>query len=140
MWIIYALAAAVFAALVAIFGKLGLKTLDATLATTIRSVIMAIFLLAVSLTLGKFRQFSLDGLSGKDWSLIALAGVAGALSWLFYFLALKSGPTTTVVVLDRLSLVFVAILAVLILKEPLSTRGLMGLALVVMGAVLVSLK
>ena len=140
MWIFYALLSALFAALVAIFGKLGLKNIDSTLATTIRSIIMALFLLAVSFSFGKFRGFSLTDLSQKDWSLIVLAGIAGAVSWLFYFLALKNGPTASVVVIDRLSLVFVAILALTILKEPLSTRGLIGIGLVVVGAILTSLK
>jgi transporter family protein len=140
MWIFYALLSALFAALVAIFGKLGLKNIDSTLATTIRSIIMALFLLAVSFSFGKFRNFSLTDLSQKDWWLIVLAGIAGAVSWLFYFLALKNGPTASVVVIDRLSLVFVAILALTILKEPLSTRGLIGISLVVVGAILTSLK
>lgn len=140
MWIIYALLSAGFAAAVAIFGKLGLKNLDTTLATTIRSVIMMLFLLATSLSLGKFVNFSLANLNSKEWWLIALSGVAGALSWLFYFFALKNGSATAVVAIDRLSLVLVAILALLILKEPLSARAWLGVALMVGGAILVSLK
>jgi len=140
MWIFYALSAAIFASLVAIFGKLGLKNLDSTLATTIRSVVMAVFLLLTSLSFGKFKDFSFGNIASKDWLLIVLAGVAGAISWLFYFLALKNGPASAVVALDRLSLVFVAILAFIILKEPMSGRGLVGVGLVVLGAIMVSLK
>ena len=110
MWLFYAFLSALSAALVAIFGKLGFKTLDSTLATTIRSIIMALFLILVSLSLKKFHGFSMSSLSGRDWILIILAGIAGALSWLFYFFALKNGPATSVVSIDRLSIVFVVIL------------------------------
>ena len=140
MWIIYAVLSASFAAAVAIFGKLGLKNLDVTLATTIRSIIMAIFLVATSLSFGKLANFSLTNLNQKEWWLIVASGVAGALSWLCYFLALKNGSATAVVAIDRLSLVIVAILALLILKEPLSARAWLGVVLMVGGAVLVSLK
>jgi transporter family protein len=140
MWIIYALLSAIFAAGVAIAGKLGLKTLDSTLATTIRSVIMAAFLLLVSLFLRKFRGFDFHNLSNKDWILIIIAGLFGALSWLFYFLALKQGPATSVVALDRLSLVFVFVLALIFLGEFFSLRSLIGVAAMVIGAILLSWK
>lgn len=91
-WIFYAFLSAGFAALVAIFGKVGIQNLDSTLATTVRSVIMAVFLLIVSLGLGKFKGFEVSAFTGKEWLFIVLAGIAGALSWLFYFFALKHGP------------------------------------------------
>lgn len=138
MWILYALLSAVAAALVAIFGKLGLKGIDPTLATTIRSIIMAGFLIIASLALKKFQGFSFDDLSAKAWTLIALSGVAGALSWLFYFIALKLGPATKVAVLDRLSVVFVLILAALFLGEALKWKSVAGVVLMVLGALLVT--
>lgn len=138
MWIPYALLSAAFAAGVAIVGKLGLKTLDSTLATTIRSVIMAVFLLIVSLFLRKFRGFSWHDLSGKDWSLIVLAGIFGAMSWLFYFFALKHGPATPVAAIDRLSLVFVFVLAIIFLGEPFTLKSAAGAVLMVAGAILLS--
>ena len=140
MWLIFAFLSAFCAALVAIFGKLGLKGLDSTLATTIRSIIMAVFLVLVSLSLRKFQGFSWHTLSSRDWLLIALAGVAGALSWLFYFFALKVGVATQVVVIDRLSLVFVLILAALFLGEALTWQASIGALLMVIGALLVVLK
>ncbi len=140
MWVLYAILSAVFAAGVAIAGKLGLKNLDSTLATTIRSFIMAAFLLLVSLFLRKFRGFNIHDLSGKDWLLIALAGIFGALSWLFYFFALKYGPATPVAALDRLSLVFVFVLAILFLGESFSFKSLIGALLMVAGAIIISWK
>lgn len=139
MWIVFSFLSAITAALVAIFGKLGLKSLDSTLATTIRSIIMAAFLLLISGVLGKWHNFSWHSLNSKDWLLISLAGIAGALSWLFYFFALKSGLATKVVVIDRLSLVFVVVLAALFLGEALSWKVAAGAGLMVGGAILISL-
>jgi len=138
-WLLFSALSALMAALVAIFGKLGLKNIDSTLATTIRSIVMAVFLIVVSLSLKKFDNFSFGSMVLKDWLLIVLAGVAGAISWLFYFLALKSGDATKVVVIDRMSLVFVAILAFLFLGETLSWQQIIGVILMVGGAILVSI-
>lgn len=139
-WLIFAFLSSLTAALVAIFGKLGLKGVDSTLATTIRSLIMASVLLIVSLSLNKFEGFSLRTISGGDWLLIILSGLAGALSWLFYFFALKTGVASKVVAIDRLSLVFVVVLSVLFLKEILSWRLLLGAFLMVLGAILITFR
>ncbi len=140
MWLVYAFLSAFTAALVAIFGKLGLKGIDTTLATSIRAIIMAALLFSVSLTLGKFRDFSLASLSSKDWLLITLSGIAGAASWLFYFFALKSGPAIQVATIDRLSIIFVVILAALFLGEAVGWKVALGAALIALGAVLITLK
>ena len=141
MWILYALLAAFTAALVAIFAKLGLQNVDPTLATTLRALIMAMFLLMVSLLLGKFNGFAIStSLSAKEWALLSLAGIAGALSWLFYFFALKQGSASAVVAIDRLSLVFVIILAALFLQETITWRTLIGVFLMVVGALFISIK
>lgn len=140
MWLLYAFLSAVTAALVAIFGKLGLKNVGATLGTTIRSLIMAAFLVLVSLFLRKFDGFSLPSLSGKDWLWIVLAGIAGALSWLFYFIALKSGMVAKVVAIDRLSIVLAVALAALVLGESFGWKTALGSLLMVGGAILISLK
>lgn len=139
-WLIFAFLSSITAALVAIFGKLGLKNIDSTLATTIRSIIMAGFLVLVSLFLNKFDGFTLKTLSSKDWLLIVFAGISGALSWLFYFFALKTGLATKVVVIDRLSLVFVIFLAAMFLGETLSWRSASGALLMVAGAIIITLK
>jgi len=139
-WLIFAFLSSITAALVAIFGKLGLKAVDPTLATTVRSVIMAGFLILVSFSLKKFRDFSIKSFSSRDWILIILSGVAGALSWLFYFFALKMGLATKVVVIDRLSLVFVIILAAIFLGESLGWKTAIGAILMVAGAIMITLK
>ncbi len=136
MWIFYALLAAVFAAAVAILGKLGLKAIDPTLATAVRSVIMAAFMVSAAFALGKFSGWNLQSFSGKEWWLIAGAGIAGALSWLFYFVALKTGPATAVSALDRLSVVFVVLLAAIFLGEALTWKTAIGAGLITIGALL----
>lgn len=140
MWIFYALLSAFFAALVAIFAKLGLKEIDTTLATTIRAMIMAAFLIGVSFALKKFSGFSFDSFSSREWLLIVLAGVAGALSWLFYFAAIKYGFASGAAALDRLSIVFVVFLAALFLGESLGWQAVLGAVLIVAGALLVTFK
>lgn len=141
MWILFAFLSAIGAALVAVFAKMGLKNVDSTLATTIRSIIMTIFLVAASLLFKKFQGFSFNDLVSKDWILIILAAVSGALSWLFYFAALKFGQSaSSVVAIDRLSIVFVIILAALLLGESLGWKSVLGGVLMVIGAVLITLK
>jgi transporter family protein len=129
---------AVFAALVAIFGKIGLSGIDSTLATAVRSVIMAAFLTIVALALGKASLLS--SLNGKLLSFIALSGIAGALSWLLYFSALKQGPASGVAALDRLSVVFVLLFAILALGEHLTWKTGLGAILVTIGAILMTLR
>lgn len=137
-WIIFALLSAVFAALVGIFGKVGIKGIDSTLATSVRGVVMAVFLVVVSLILGKAKL--LHTIENRVLVFIILSGVAGALSWLFYFFALKTGPVSGVAALDRLSVVFVLILAAIFLGEHLTWKTGIGGILITAGAVLMTLK
>ncbi|MFH1072388.1 MAG: EamA family transporter [Nanoarchaeota archaeon] len=133
-WIIYALLSAVFAALVAIFSKIGLKNVDTNLATAIRAAVMFSFLLLVILFQKKFGLIT--SLNGKEYIYIILAGIAGALSWLCYFLALRIGEATKVASLDRLSVVFVLVFALLFLGEKFTFKIVGGVALIVAGAIL----
>ncbi|MGB3921763.1 MAG: EamA family transporter, partial [Minisyncoccia bacterium] len=121
VWVTYALLSAVFAALVAILAKMGLKNVDTTLATTIRAIVMASFLLGATLFLGKLPL--LKDVGNQALVFIIFSGIAGALSWLFYFLALKNGPVDGVAALDRLSVVFVVILAALFLGEAMTLKS-----------------
>ena len=136
MWIIYALLSAITAAGVAIFAKLGLKQIDTVLATTVRSLIMAAFLIVVSVSLRKFDGFSPSSWSGREWGLIIMAGLSGAASWLFYFAALRSADASRVAAIDRTSLVFVALLAAAFLSEHLNMKAIFGIVFMVIGAIL----
>ncbi|NMB48536.1 EamA family transporter [Candidatus Kuenenbacteria bacterium] len=139
MWIIFGLLAAVFAALVAIFGKMGLHDIDTTTATTMRAIVMAIFLVVVILIQGKIGHIEEIITNKKALYYIVLSGVAGALSWLFYFVALKLGKVSQVAPLDRLSVVFAIILAALILGEKISLKVGIGAAMMAVGAILIVL-
>lgn len=140
MWIAYAFLSAFFASLVAIFGKIGLKGIDSTLATTVRAFIMAIFLGLVALAFKKFQGFALSSFTGKEWLMISLSGIAGALSWLFYFFALKNGNATAVSAIDRTSIIFVAVLAALFLGESFGWKTGLGVVLIASGIYLITLK
>ncbi len=133
-WVLLALIGAIFAALVAIFGKIGLEGLDSTVATTVRAVIMAVFLVAVSLGLGKLSFEALP--TGRPLLFITLSGIAGALSWLFMFSALKLGPAPGVSALDRTSVVFVLIFSLLFLGAQFSWKSLLGALMIAAGAML----
>ncbi|ADM97536.1 EamA family transporter [Dickeya dadantii] len=138
-WLLYALLSALCAALVALFGKIGLQQLDANTATAIRAVIMALFLVGVVVAQGKTSMFGTVLANHKAMVFIVLSGVAGALSWLFYFMALKSGTVAQVAPIDKLSVVFAVILAALLLGEKVSLLAGVGVALISAGALLVAL-
>lgn len=136
-WTIYAIGSAVFASLVAIFGKIGLKGVDSTLATTIRAVVMALILIMISSYLHKFSE--VNSIGGRTFVFIILSGLAGALSWLCYFIAIKYGPVGGVVALDRLSVVFALILAAIFLGEAFTLKTALGGALIFAGALFIAL-
>ncbi|WP_145133752.1 EamA family transporter [Paenibacillus sp. Y412MC10] len=139
-WLIYALLSTAAAALVSIFGKIGLQNIDANAATAIRAVIMALFLLGVIAVQGKFGQLGSILTQKKALSFIVLSGVAGATSWLFYFLALKYGKVSQVGPIDKLSVVIAVILAFLFLGEKISWLNSAGVVLIAIGALLVAVK
>lgn len=138
MWVVYALLSAFTAALTAIFGKIGLHKIDSTLATTIRSIIMALFLIIVTTSTGKL-NFNPQQWTNKDMIAILLSAISGALSWLFYFLALKQAGASQVASIDKLSLAFIVILAFLFLGESLSLFKIIGVILMITGAIIVSI-
>lgn len=137
LWILLALGSAAFAALVAVFGKLGVQNVDSTLATAVRAIVMAVFLVLVVLFLGKTQLLS--SIDNKALFYIVLSGVAGALSWLCYFFALKVGPAHGVAAIDRLSVIFVLILAALFLSESITWKTAIGGLLLTAGAILMTL-
>ncbi|EHD22489.1 MULTISPECIES: EamA family transporter [Brenneria] len=138
-WLIYALLSALCAALVALFGKIGLQNLDANTATAIRAVVMALFLVGVVVAQGKVALVGEVMANKKALLFILLSGVAGAMSWLFYFVALKNGNVAQVAPIDKLSVVFAVVLAVVLLGEKISLLAGAGVALISVGALLVAL-
>lgn len=127
------------ASLGTIFAKLGLKGVDPNLLTAIRGIVMAIIVSIAALSFGKLSFPAVASLSGKQWMFVTLSGLGGALSWIFFYQALSAGPTVAVTVIDKLSLVFTAILAVIVLSEGITFQAGIGLALVAIGTLLVSI-
>jgi transporter family protein len=138
-WLVYALLSAATAALVAIFGKIGLQHLDANTATAIRAMVMALFLVGVVVVQGKLNLIGTVLADKKALLFILLSGIAGALSWLFYFMAIKSGDVSRVAPIDKLSVVFAVILAVILFGEKLSLIAGIGVVLISCGALMVAL-
>lgn len=139
LWLIYALLSAIFAALVAIFGKIGLKDIDSNTATAIRAAIMAVFLVGIIAFQGKLGQIQVIFSNNKAILFIALSGIAGAISWLFYFLALKRGTVCHVVSIDRLSIIFAVVFALLFLGEKINLQTGLGVIIMAVGAILIVL-
>lgn len=138
MYILYALFGAFAASVGTVAAKIGLKGIDSNLLTALRGIIMAVIVTLAALSFGKLTQSGLSTLTAKNWIFIVLSGVGGALSWIFFYFALAHGPTITVTVIDKLSIVFTAILAMLVLAEGVSVQTLIGLVLVVLGTILVA--
>lgn len=139
LWLVFGLLSAIMAALVAVFGKIGLQSVDANAATAIRSVIMAVFLILVVVSQGSLSEIPAIIADKNAIIYIALSGIAGALSWLFYFLALKLGNVSQVAPIDKLSVVIATVIAVTLLGEKISILGGVGVTLIALGAILVAL-
>ncbi len=137
-WQAWALLSAAFAALTAIFAKIGVENIDPDLATFIRTVIVAISLALILVVSGQFQ--APNAISAKTWTFLALSGLATGASWLCYFRALKLGPATLVAPIDKLSVVLVALFAFVFLGERPSASGWAGIALISAGAVLMVWK
>jgi bacterial/archaeal transporter family protein len=137
MWWIYALLSAFFAALTAIFGKIGVKNVDTDLATAIRTVV--ILVLAWGIVSAKGSLQSINSLSKANWIFLSLSGLATGLSWIFYFKALQAGKVSQVAPLDKISIVFTIILSALILGEPLTVKTSMAIVLIVAGSLILVL-
>jgi transporter family protein len=131
MWWIYALLSAVFAALTAIFAKIGIKGVDSDLATAIRTVIILIIAWAIALVRGSAEN--MGGLTKTNWIFLILSGCATGLSWIFYFKALQLGKVSQVAPVDKLSVALAIILSVIFLKESLTIKSALGALLIISG-------
>jgi len=137
-WFGWALLSAVFAALTAVFAKVGLQAVDSDLATLIRTAVIIVALACFVLVTGKWSDPS--ALGSRTWSFLVLSGLATGASWICYFRALKLGDASKVAPVDKFSLVLVAIFAYLFLAERPSLREWIGIAMVGAGVVILALK
>ena len=138
MYIIYALLGAVMASMGTIFAKLGLKGIDPNFLTAVRGIVMALIVTIAAFSFGKFSISTFHTLSTKQWIFVILSGVGGALSWIFFYHALATGPTVAVTVIDKLSIVLTAILATIVLAEGITLQTIIGLIFVFTGTILVA--
>jgi len=137
-WFLLAVLSAFFAALVSIFAKIGLQGVDSTVATAARAIVMMLFLLIFVISIGKGPQ--LTQFTSKDMGFIILSGIAGALSWLFYFAALKLADASKVAPVDRASVLFVMVLAALFLGEKITLKTAIAGVLIFIGLLLLAVK
>ena len=135
-WYFYALLSALAAAVTTILAKLGVEGVPSTVATAIRTVVTLVFAWAVVLVSGD--QSALPSVSRRTLVFLVLSGVATAVSWLAYFRALQAAPASLVAPVDKLSLPITILLASLVLRESVTVQQMAGVALMVVGALLVS--
>ena len=133
-WFAYALLSAAAAAATAILAKIGVEDVPATLATAIRTVVVTMF--AWAMVFGLAEQRAISSVSRRTLVFLALSGLATGVSWLAYFRALQMAPASWVAPIDKLSLPFTIVLAALWLHEAITWQIAMGVALMVIGALM----
>jgi transporter family protein len=133
-WLIYAVLAAVFAALTSILAKVGISGVESNLGTAIRTAV--VLLLSWGIVLGRGKQKQLKGLDKRELLFIMLSGIATGASWLCYYYALGHGAVSVVVPIDKLSIVVTVIFSYFVFKEKLSRKAFVGLLLMIVGTLL----
>lgn len=137
-WQLWAVLSAVFAALTAIFAKIGVENINSDLATFIRTVVVLVTLAFLLVVTGQFQ--APNTISGRSYLFLLLSGLGTGASWLCYFRALKLGEAAKVAPIDKLSVVLVALFGVLFLGERLGAPNWLGVALIALGAILVAYR
>jgi len=131
MWKVYAVLSAVFAALTAIFSKLGVKDIDSNIATGIRTVVILFLILGIITATGSVAE--IKNISAKNLVFLIISGIMTGLSWLFYFKAIQIGDISKVAPIDKLSIVLTIIFGFLIFKEPVTLPVILGGGLIASG-------
>ncbi|RYE08397.1 MAG: EamA family transporter [Hyphomicrobiales bacterium] len=137
-WQLWALLSAIFAALTAIFAKVGIENVNSDFATFIRTIVILGAAAAMVTITGSWQ--APGAISSRSWTFLVLSGLATGFSWICYFRALKLGNAAQVAPIDKLSVVIVAVIATLFLGEKLSALNWVGVALIGLGAVLVAIQ
>ena len=138
MWKYYALLSALFAALTALFAKIGVRGINSDLATGIRTVVILLITWGIVLCGGHMGE--IKDIGRHAWIFLILSGIATGLSWLFYFKALQSGEVSRVAPIDKLSVVITICLSFVLLKEPVSMRVIIGALLITGGCIVILIK
>jgi len=138
LWQFWALLSAVFAALTAIFAKIGIEKINSDFATFIRTIVILFVLGIIMFATNQYQ--SMRTISSKSITFLVLSGIATGGSWVCYFRALKLGNASHVAPIDKLSVVLVALFGVLFLGEKLSIADWIGIFLIAAGAVIIALR
>ena len=138
MWKYYALLSALFAALTAIFAKIGVKDINSDLATAIRTSVVLCITLGIVVAGNHVGEAK--GITAHTWLFLVLSGAATGLSWLFYFKALQTGDVARVAPIDKLSVVITIGLALIFLKETVSARVIVGALFITAGSIMMLYK
>ena len=131
-WQLWALGSALFAAITAITAKIGVSEVNSNLATAIRTIVIGAFAWAIAWRVGALSE--IGDISSRTWIFLGISGLATGASWLCYFRALQLGPASRVAPIDKLSVVFVIVLAALFLGETLTWRAALGGGFIALGA------
>lgn len=137
-WQLWAVLSAIFAALTAIFAKIGIENVNSDFATFVRTIVIIVALGLILFLTGSWQ--SPGTVTARSWTFLVLSGLATGASWVCYFRALKIGDAARVAPIDKLSVVMVAVFAVMFLGERLSVPNWIGVTLIAGGAILVAHK
>lgn len=137
MWIVYAIMSAVFAAITSIFAKIGINGINSNLATAIRTIVVLILAWGIVFTTGTHKD--IKNISNKSMIFLILSGLATGLSWLFYYKAIQMGQVTSVVAIDKLSIIITIVLAFFILNEQITVKSIFGGILIAAGTLIMVL-
>ena len=137
-WLVWSLLSAVFAAATAVLAKIGVTGVSSNVATAVRTTVVLVFAWVIVVATGE--GGGVASFSRRTWIFLALSGIATGLSWLCYFRALQLGDASRVAPIDKLSVVFVLLLAALFLGEALTWKTAVGGTLIAAGAVVLALK
>ena len=137
MWWVYALLSALFAALTAIFAKIGINKVNTDLATAIRTVVILILAWAIAFFRGGTN--SIMSLTKHNMTFLVLSGIATGLSWIFYFKALQLGKISQVAPIDKLSVALAIIFSIIFLRETLTLKTAVGAVCIIIGTIIIIL-
>ncbi len=137
MWLIYAIFAAIFAALTSILAKVGIEGVNSTLATAIRTVVVLVMSWGMVFISGA--QNGISSISQKSWLFLVLSGLATGASWLCYYKAIQIGEVSKVVPIDKMSIVITFLLAFVFLNEQFTMKAAIGCALITAGTLYMTL-
>ena len=136
-WLFWSLLSALFAAATALLAKMGVARVDPNLATAIRTTVVVVFAWAIAFSFSAHE--GVRHIERRSWLFLFASGIATGLSWLCYFRALSLGPASKVAPVDKLSVLFVIVLAAPLLGEALTLKKLLGGLLIAAGAVVLAL-